>query len=135
MTVRRTAQVNLTLIHYVFTPKYRLDLFERPEVAALVESSMRYIAAKHGITIHALAIQPDHVHCFCELPPGVSYDKAAFFLKWFSSLRVRAVFNQVKTASPRAMWGHHYWNHSVGGGRSQVQTYIADQIRKFERGA
>lgn len=120
------------LQHFIFTPKYRLPIFSRPEVAAEAERLLRHIAALKKITVIAISVMPDHVHVFCELHYTLSNARAAYHLKWFSSCWLQKRFADLrktteKTPKGNALWGEHYFYRSVGGDEKFVQKYIQEQ--------
>jgi putative transposase len=117
------------LIHFVFTPKYRRAFFADAKLAVEARRLFHHIATLKGIEIRRMAIQPDHVHLFVELPRTMSVAKAAMLLKWFTSIYLRLQFPHLLVQ--RAFWGHRYWAHSVGGGAAAVSRYIDDQMESI----
>lgn len=128
----------LTLIHYVFTPKYRRPAFLNVEVAFAIERNLRHIAGLKKIDIVACAVQPDHVHVFCTLHRTLSVAKAAFLLKWFSSLYTRRQFPWLKRdVKDTALWAQAYYSRSVtleGSDSQTVTNYIKRQMRRYDNG-
>lgn len=112
-----------TIIHFVFTPYCRRPLLAGLEAAA--EREFRHIAQLKGMTIHALAVQSDHVHILVALPRVMSTAQAAHLLKWFVSIWLRQDFPHLR--GEKRLWGHRYWHHSVGGGTAAINQYINDQ--------
>jgi putative transposase len=118
----------INLQHYIFTPKYRRPAFGQAAVAAECEKRLREIAANKGIVLHAVAVMPDHVHVFAELPRTASVAYGAQVLKWYTSNHLRRMFPELKKIHPGSLWGHRYFYRSVGGDRRTVQQYIEKQI-------
>jgi putative transposase len=118
--------IMIHLEHFIFTPKYRRSLLADRAVAQACEDLIRSIAAQKQIGIHAIAVMPDHVHVFAELPRTMSVAEAAHLLKWFSSLYLRRRFPALRQM--KAFWGHRYFYRSVGGDARQVRCYIQLQV-------
>lgn len=117
------------LIHMIFCPKYRRPLFQFGELRGEIEQHIRHIATLKHIQIAELAVMPDHVHLMAYLPPDMSVSKAAFFLKWFSSIHFRK--RHPEALNPKALWARNYWCTSVGGGEAKQRAYIANQMQSL----
>lgn len=115
----------INLQHFIFTPKYRRPFFAGRAERQACEALLRRMASLYGITLRAVAVMPDHVHVFAELPRTMSVARAAMLLKWYSSLYMRKRFPDLK--KQKALWGHRYYFRSVGGETRHVEKYIQDQ--------
>ena len=71
--------------HLVWRPKWNWDPFKFDKVRRLCEAAIRNAAYRSGMTIIALEVMPDHVHCFADLPPSLSVAAALQRLKGFSA--------------------------------------------------
>jgi putative transposase len=123
----------LTLIHYVFCPKYRKAAFNSLDVSFAVERNIRRIAGMKKIDIVEIAVQPDHVHVFCTLHRTLSVAQAAHLLKWFSSLYTRKQFPALTWVKADALWAQAYYSRSVtleGSSQEVVTNYIRRQMRR-----
>lgn len=126
----RPKQRRINLQHFTFSPKYRRSVLAGA-VARDTEKMIRHICQLKGMKIHAIAIQPDHVHVFTEIPKTMSVAKAAYWIKWFSSCHVRRLHPQLKsTVKQSALWQHNYFSRSVGGDQRHVQKYIDQQSHR-----
>lgn len=122
----------IALFHVVICPKYRLDLLRESDIAQAAESLMRYIATYHGIQIHAMAVQPDHVHIFMAIPRTRSIAWCVQQIKSFSSLRLRQRFAFLKWRCDKAFWSVRYYYHSESVSTSNVTAYIEKQMRHYD---
>lgn len=117
----------INLQHFIFTPKYRHQFMQSPAAAAACEKHIRHICDLKDMKIHALAVMPDHVHLFLELPRTVSVAQAAHWAKWYSSIWMRKEYPNLK--EHKAFWGHRYFYRSVGGDKRTVEKYIKEQLK------
>jgi putative transposase len=116
------------LFHAVWSPKYRRPVLTG-EVKNEAERRIRYIAEQKGIQIEALAIMPDHLHVFFQLPRGdMKPSKAVYFMKWFSSSHLRRMFPSLRSeVKETAFWQRDYYCRTVGADSSIVRKYIHNQ--------
>lgn len=123
---------SINLTHIVYCPKYRRKALS-PLVARKCEEFTREICSKKGIKVHALAIQPDHVHLFIEIPVTMPVCKAVQLCKWYSSLRIRATWKKEFATFPnkKHFWAKSYWSRSVGGDARTVKKYINNQMKNI----
>ncbi|MEN8172020.1 MAG: IS200/IS605 family transposase [Chloroflexota bacterium] len=119
----------INLHHIIFSPKYRRPIFQdREDLGAACERLIRHICTLKNITVHAVAIETDHVHVFIQIPNTMSVAKAAMLIKWFSSRWMRIEFPELQSYPKKtAFWQRKYWNRSVGGDARTVKKYIKDQ--------
>lgn len=118
-----------TLIHFIFTTKFRYLLLEDATIAGQVEGYMRHAAAVQGMEVRAIAVQPEHVHIMVILPRTLPVSVAAQELKRFSSLIIRKQYPKFRSLP--GLWGRRYYHHSVGGGAHVINSYIEQQMREF----
>ena len=125
-------KTKINLQHIIFSPKYRRAVLTG-NIALEVEKRMREICAKKGILVHAIAVQPDHVHVFVEIPPTMPLCKAAQLIKWYSSSHTRRVFPILKVkVHKKYLWQINYFARSVGGDKRRVAKYVNNQMAKIE---
>jgi putative transposase len=119
----------INLHHMVFCPKYRRNIFaDRPALAADCARRMQQICNSKSITVHAIAIEADHVHVFVEIPATMAVAKAAMLIKWFSSKHLRKQYPELKqSVKATALWQRRYFSKSVSGSTATIKKYIQDQ--------
>ena len=71
--------------HLVFVPKCRYIYLSYPGIKKLCLKTFYEVAEKYNFTIHALEIQPDHVHLFVDFPPTYSVSKVVQLFKGISA--------------------------------------------------
>jgi putative transposase len=114
------------LVHYTFTPKYRRAVMVG-EVHDLLHFLVYQAARQRRIEVAEIAIQPDHVHLLCYLPPTLSVSSAAGFIKWYTSLNLRRELGKRRLVSSTALWGVDFFVKSVGGDEAAQREYIRRQ--------
>lgn len=115
--------------HLVWCPKYR-----RPVLEGAIEKRLREVLedvrAKHGWTIHALEVMPDHVHLFIESDPIYSVAEIVNRLKGASSRILRSEFPALRSRLP-TLWSRSYYAGTVGTvSDAVVRRYIESQKGK-----
>ena len=114
--------------HLVWITKYRYTVLVG-DVGLRARELLREIARSLEMTIHAGAINRDHVHLLISIPPNVSVSRAVQFLKGKSSHRLLSEFAALR----KRYWGQHlwargYWVASSGNVTDEVwKKYIEDQ--------
>ena len=90
---------------------------------------LREIALSQEMTIHAGAINRDHVHMLVSIPPNLSVSKAVQFLKGKSSHKLLSEYASLrKRYWGQHLWGRGYWVVSSGNVTDDMwQKYIEDQ--------
>lgn len=113
--------------HVVINPKYRHKFLAERERAAFLETVIRSLCEKLGITILAMAIKPDHVHLLLDLPTSHSVAKTMQNIKWWTSVRMRSHYPDLKVHS--AFWSRRYFVRMVAasGDQKTVSAYIKKQ--------
>ena len=117
-------------VHLVWVPKYRRRVLEGP-VAARLEALVRQAADVNRWQVHALAVQPDHVHLLLQIRPPESVAAVAQRLKGGTSRVLRAEFPDLE----EFLWGESFWAdgyfaENVGQvEEAVVSQYIRDQRR------
>lgn len=122
-----------SLYHVVFGPKYRRAVLTY-KVAQHCPFIMRDIARQYGITIHEIAIQPDHVHLFIQIPHTMPICKAIQLIKWYSAKTLRREFPHLRRyPHSKHLWQISYWCHTIGGNTATIKKYITDQMQRIDQ--
>ena len=114
--------------HLVFVPKGRYKYFMYPGIKLLCKKAFYAIAYKYKFTIHALEIQPDHVHLFVNFPPIYSISKVIQLFKGISAHKILHKFPYLRNTFLRK---GHFWSagkfyRSVGNVTAEtIQHYIS----------
>lgn len=118
---------HLCRYHFVFTPKYRKTSMQGI-VKSLLEDLIHYSVAHQGGRVLELAIQPDHVHLFCELAPSAKLDIFIGKLKsWCSYELLKSIDGLRETTKNSAFWARGYFVATCGVDSSVIEHYIKDQ--------
>lgn len=112
--------------HFVFSPKYRRAVLT-PPIAGTVADLIQHIAHLKDMQVLALNVQRDHVHVFVDIPKTMPPSKAAFLIKWFSSIHTRRLHPEVKLIHKDHFWQKRYFSRSIGGDARTVAKYIQEQ--------
>jgi putative transposase len=92
-------------------------------------SLLREISRSHEMSIHAGAINRDHVHLLLSIPPQLSVSRAVQYLKGKSSHKLLTEYQSLR----KRYWGQHlwsrgYWVATSGNVTDEVwKKYIEDQ--------
>ncbi len=114
--------------HVVWITKYRYPVL-MGKVGTRARELLREISQGLRLTIHAGAINRDHVHMLISIPPNVSVSRAVQFLKGKSSHKLMSEFaNLRKRYWGQHLWGRGYWVASSGNVTDEVwKKYIEEQ--------
>ena len=123
---------NYNFQHFVFTTKYRNQVFDNKNIIEIAREAFYHAAATHHIEIKVLSFGEDyaHVHVEVNIPNTMTVAHAAQMLKGYSSW---ALFKEIPSLRTDyfwggKFWGKHYGNGSVGPqGENIVQNYITRQ--------
>ena len=122
--------------HFVWAPKYRKKIL-RGEVAEYVEQVFRRIAEEYEWEIDEMAVEPDHVHLFIQVPPRYAPAQVVQIMK---SISARETFEQYprlrKQLWAGEFWGAGYFVRSVGDKvtAETIRNYIRYQDQEHEDG-
>ena len=122
-------KVGVNVHHLEWCTKYRHKLLRQEKYKSLCEDSIRKVAARHGIGIRELGVQPEHVHVSAELPPSMSQSKALQLLKGGSSYLIRKEQPKFKIALQYSFWSSGGYAGSVG---SNTIDAVDDYVRQQE---
>lgn len=116
--------------HFVWCPKYRRPVLVDAVMRRLEEVLRTDVTALSG-TILTLAIQPDHLHLFLQMPdPALAPAQIAFRLKGHSSRVLRQEFPHLRSRLP-TLWSRSYFVATVGHvSQATIERYIAAQARR-----
>ena len=112
--------------HLVFVPKCRYKYFEYPGIKKLCIKAFYLIAENYKFKIHALEIQPDHVHLFVSFAPSFSISKVVQLFKGISARKILKTFPSIKNTHFRR---NHFW--SAGKFYRSVGNVTADTIQHY----
>jgi len=114
--------------HLVWVTKYRYPVLSG-DVGQRARELLREIARANEMTIHAGAINRDHVHMLISIPPQISVSRAVQFLKGKSSHKLLSEYQALrKRYRGQHLWAHGYWGSSSGNVTDEVwKQYIEDQ--------
>ena len=112
--------------HFVFVPKCRYKYFMYPGIKRLCKETFYEVAEKYSFTIHALEIQPDHVHLFVDFPPTYSVSKIVQLFKGISAYKILHKFPTLRKTFLRQ---NHFW--SAGKFYRSVGNVTADTIKHY----
>jgi putative transposase len=114
--------------HIVWITKYRFSVLSG-DVGQRCRELLREIALSQEMTIHAGAINRDHVHMLVSIPPNLSVSKAVQFLRGKSSHKLLSEFASLrKRYWGQHLWGRGYWVVSSGNVTDDMwQKYIEGQ--------
>jgi putative transposase len=111
--------------HFTWAPKYRYPVFRSPTYVREMDAILREAAQRHGITIHELCIEVDHIHCFASFAPTLSISTVLGLLKGASSYAFRK--KHIALRQYKALWSRGKFYRSVGAVTADaVNRYIND---------
>ena len=114
--------------HIVWVTKYRYPVLVG-DVGLRARELLREISRSHEMSIHAGAINRDHVHLLLSIPPQLSVSRAVQYLKGKSSHKLLTEYQSLR----KRYWGQHlwsrgYWVATSGNVTDEVwKKYIEDQ--------
>ena len=117
--------VGQNCFHFTWTPKFRFPVFRFPNYVREMDEILRAVARRHGIAVHELCIEPDHVHMFAGLPPTLGVSQALGLLKGASSFEFRKKHPSMYRY--KALWSKGKFYRSIGSVHADaVFNYIND---------
>jgi len=108
--------------HFIWCPKYRRTILDRPEVVETVREAITDKINNLGCSIIAFKIMPDHIHLSVSALPRFSPAELIGKIKGASGSRVAARFPDLKKRGK--IWSNSYFCVTTG----DVST---DTIRKY----
>src|ERR1700747_162149 len=90
--------------HIVWVTKYRYPVLVG-DVGLRARELLREISRSHEMSIHAGAINRDHVHLLLSIPPHLSVSRAVQYLKGKSSHKLLSEYQSLR----KRYWGQHLW--------------------------
>lgn len=99
------------------------------DVGLRARELLREISRSHEMSIHAGAINRDHVHMLLSIPPHLSVSRAVQYLKGKSSHKLLSEYQSLR----KRYWGQHLWSRGYWAATSGNVTdeiwkkYIEDQ--------
>ena len=89
------------LYHLEWCPKYRYNIFGKEMYRQDYEFCLELVAARHGIQIIEMAVNPEHVHLLVSAPPTMSVSQALQFLKGGSSFEFMHLHEEFRLRYPK----------------------------------
>jgi putative transposase len=114
--------------HIVFVPKYRFRVLTGA-IAERMERDIRALAGWREVEVWELAVQPDHVHLVCSIPPKVSVSQFMGLLKGKLAIKL---FKSYPKLRQKPYWGNHFWARgyfvsTVGVDEEMIRRYVRYQ--------
>jgi len=105
----RKGRISIKNQHYLITGTAldRKPIFNRPEAAEIVLSSIRWIEKQDKIFLDAAVIMPDHLHFVAGLRQG-SLSQLMHSLKSYTAKKINVLLNR---RGP--LWQRHYHDHAI----------------------
>ena len=94
--------------HLVWVTKYRYPVLVG-DVGLRARELLREISRSHEMSIHAGAINRDHVHLLLSIPPHLSVSRAVQYLKGKSSHKLLTEYPSLR----KRYWGQHLWSRGA----------------------
>ncbi len=121
--------INNSLAHIVFAPKYRRKVFYE-EKRAEIREILRELCQWKGVEIIEGEICPDHIHMMVSILPKMSVSGVMGYLKGKSSLRIFQKWGNMKFAyRNREFWCKGYYVDTVGKNTKAIKEYIENQLK------
>lgn len=123
--VRSRNCVYQTAYHLVWCPKYRKAVLTG-EVAEATHELLTALCEDREWLVHALEVQPDHVHLFVSLPPPVSISDAMRVLKGASARKLLVAVPDLRDRLRGGpLWSPSYYAGTAGHVSAEtIQRYI-----------
>jgi REP element-mobilizing transposase RayT len=105
----RKGRTSIKNQHYLITSK-ALDgkpIFNRPEAAEIVLSSVRWLERQNKILLDAAIIMPNHLHFVAGLKQG-SLAQLMHSLKSYTAKKINVLLNR-----RGSLWQRHYHDHAI----------------------
>ena len=105
----RKGRVSIKNQHYLITCAVldRKPIFNKPEAAEIVLSSLRWLEKQGKIILYSSVIMPDHLHFVAGLKKG-SLAQLMHSLKSYTAQKINSFLN-----SHGPLWQRHYHDHTV----------------------
>lgn len=116
--------------HFIWCPKYRRKILDRPEVIEVVRKAIKNIVRQLECSIIALEIMPDHIHLSLSALPRYSPAYLVARIKGASGSRVAADFPELKK---RKVWSRSYFCATAGEVSTEtIRKYIETQWKRIK---
>jgi putative transposase len=118
--------------HIVLVTKYRRKMFGAELLAKRVDTTLREIANRYKMQIHALKVLEDHVHIFINFKPSMSLSAVFQYLKGISSYEIFKDFPWLKAKFRTGhMWSRGKFFRTVGSVTAEaIEHYINESQKK-----
>jgi len=118
MKYRRAREKGGTYFFTVVTHK-RKAILTTPDNIALLREAHRCVMDNHPMTIAAVVILPDHLHCIWTLPEGnCDFSTRWRLIKSYFSRNCDGRFESTRSSSrmrkaEQAIWQRRFWEHQI----------------------
>ncbi len=119
------------LFSYGMDAKIQVPVFRFPNYVREMQEFLRAIARRHGIAVHEMEIEPDHIHLFVGLPPTLCISKAFQLLKGGSSYLMRKKHKTMQKY--KALWSRGKFYRSIGSATAEAIHYYIRDIHHTSR--
>ena len=117
--------------HIVWVPKYRYRIL-KGEIKDFLDSKIRQVSEWYGVEVIELAIQEDHIHLVCSIPPKLSVSDYMGIIKGKSAIKL---FKSYPKFKDKPYWGNHFWARgyfvsTIGIDEEKIKRYVKYQEQK-----
>jgi len=126
---KSTGSVYNIQFHFVWCTKYRSKVLT-PAIQERLKELIQIRAEELNISILALEVQSDQVHCFVSVNPSDAPQHYVSQLKGITSHVLREEYSELRSKLP-CLWSRSYYVASVGYVSNEtIQDYIETQKNK-----
>ena len=111
--------------HFVWIPKYRKSILDRPEIKKIISDTIKELSVKHKFDILALEIMPDHIHLFVSALPEYSPSKLMNIIKGTTAKRISKQFPDLNIKG--SVWTRAYFVATAGNVSSETIRHYIDR--------
>lgn len=117
------------MVHFVFTPKYRVDISKYDGLTGAVGHFIETVCWNRKWPIVEYAVEKDHVHLLVQIPPTVAVSYVAQIIKGNVSKMVRELYPELKDdLNKNSFWGKRFFAVTVGNSDIEItKSYIENQ--------
>lgn len=117
--------------HLILVCKYRKQLLKRKTVADEIKRLSYEICNKHGVIIHEMEVDKDHIHYMIETEPTMSISKIVNLLKSYTTYHIwnsHPNFLSFHFWKEKTFWTDGYFVCSIGNvSEKTLREYIQNQ--------
>ena len=122
--------VSLINYHFIFCPRYRIKIFDIPNVEARFKEVVKEICDELEIEIIAIECDKDHTHMFLNCLPTFSPSDIMQNIKGYTSKTLRGEF--VELQKMPSLWTRSYFVSTTGNVCSEtIKKYVENQKTRY----